>query len=103
MAPFESFIAGRGKDPEENERAREEAEVISGHHSENLYDQPEDAAGEKFDLRTGLPFVNDDDARQTMAHQMHAVEPESDDALPTLKEKDDAAARWLRENDPDAR
>lgn len=102
MAPFEGITSGRGEkeDPKDHEnlRAHDEAVVVSGHHSENLYDQNEDAAGERIDLRTGLPFVNDADGAEATAHQMHAVEHGSTDALPDLLEPEDDAARWLREN-----
>lgn len=109
MAPFEGYIA-RGPEEEklgkeiigeeveeENERALDEAGEISGHHSENLYDVNEDAAGEKVNLADGRPFQNDNTV-EAPDLEVHAVEPGTRDALPDLEEEDDAAAKWLREN-----
>jgi len=96
MAPFEGFARKdiRG----ENNRAEDEAGELSGHHSENLYDQNEDGAGEKVNLATGRQFVNDNDTVEAARNLMHAVEPGERDALPPIEEEDDAAAKWLREN-----
>jgi len=80
-----------------NLKARAEQEEMSGNHSENLYDQNEDAAGEKFDLATGKPF--DNTRSEAAGATLTRVEPsESGDALPPLLEEDDAAAKWLREH-----
>lgn len=100
MAPFESFRerAIKISDEEEvkvSERALEEREKLTGHHSEDLYDQNEDAAGEKINLATGLPFVNDNETPELVPT---VVERGTRDALPDLEEEDDAAAKWLREN-----
>lgn len=89
MAPFEGAS---------NQRARDEKSELPGHHSENLFDQNEDAAGEKIDLATGKPFVNDNDSVVAVSSNLYAVEAGSKDALPDLPEENDAAAQWLREN-----
>ena len=96
MAPFEAFTGGGIKG--ENERARVEADKISGHHSADLYDQNEDAAGETTDLATGRPILNDLDSVQAVKDHLRAVEHGTQDALPDLEVEDDAAAKWLREN-----
>jgi hypothetical protein len=64
------------------------------HHNSNLFDQDEDRAGEKVDLATGTPIDNSTDhgLGGLTIHQTPHVE--SDD-------KNDAAAKWLRENDPE--
>ncbi len=89
MNPFEGTT---------NQRAREERIEFPGLHSETLHDQNEDHAGEPVNLADGKKFVNDGDSIQEVKRTLYAVEPGTTDALPDLREKNDAAAQWLREN-----
>ena len=82
----------------ENHKAKDEHRDLVGNHSENLYDQNEDAAGERVDLATGKPF--DNNGLETIQDQLSEVKNGGRDALPDLPEEEDAAAAWLRENDP---
>ena len=73
----------------------------AGMHSENLYDQDEDGAGETHDMRTGKKFDN-----STYTGAEHLTEREggdeaSEDVLGSIGDgtADDDAARWLAEND----
>ena len=86
----------KDRKPPMNEKAKEETESISGHHSEDLYDQNEDTAGEKTNLANGKPFDNTRDKGND--EQLRVIEPGDKDALPPLEEEDDAAAKWLREH-----
>lgn len=83
-----------------NQKAKDELKILAGHHSEDLYDQDEDRAGEKMNLATGENFNN---SESDPAHfkNLKILEPTgSADVLPPLREEEDAAAKWLRENDP---
>lgn len=64
------------------------------HHFSNLFDQDEDRAGEKTDLATGRPIDNSTDHGIDQLSVHHDIPAEVKD------DEDDAAARWLRENDP---
>lgn len=97
MSPFETFF-NKKETIGENQRAKDEGKEIPGHHSENLYDQNEDAAGEKTDLATGRVFVNDGDTTKAARDSFGMVEAGTEDALPDIPEDDDEAARWLKEN-----
>jgi len=81
-----------------NQRAQHEKDVLSGHHSSDLFDQNEDLAGEKINLANGMPIVNDNDSMEAARMALSAVEAGAEDALPDLEEEDDAAAKWLRAN-----
>ena len=88
-----------------NLKARDEkAEERKGDHFSNLYDADADEAGEKIDLATGkriarlnAPVVsgNDEKLRTVKARGKSA------DALGAIREKNDAAAKWLREHGGD--
>lgn len=84
--------------PEGNQKAHEEFDDITDNHSANLYDQNEDAAGEVVDLATGKKINNSGNV--VIGGKLSRVEAGTTDALPDLKEEEDAAAKWLRENDP---
>lgn len=81
--------------------AEERAELEGGEmHSSNLYDQDEDAGGERVDLATGKPYDNSTATAEqidNLSEREGFEEEEGDDAT------DDEAARWLAENDPDLR
>ncbi len=87
--------------PPRNDKAEEELRNLPGHHSYDLYDQNESASGEKTDLATGRPI--DNTGEESTDAQLQVVDSGAghEDALPPVRERDDAAARWLRENDTD--
>lgn len=74
-------------------RNKEEADN-SGLHDADLYDQDEDGSGEKVDLVTGKPI---DNSTQTGLEDLRVV----NDTHDKDEHRNDAAAKWLRENDPD--
>jgi hypothetical protein len=93
MEGFEKFHPQE----DENEKARDEVE--SGDHFEKLYDQDEDAAGQRINEATGkkinnTPKVSGADEELTEL-EMHD-DPAHTDVLPPLAEENDEAARWLR-------
>jgi hypothetical protein len=63
-------------------------------HSETLFDQNEDAAGESVNLATGRPI---DNSTHTGMEDLRVVDSNH---ITSDESEDDAAARWLRENDP---
>lgn len=65
------------------------------HHNSNLFDQDEDRSGEKIDLATGKKIDNSTD------HGLDNLSVHHDVPVREQEDEDDAAARWLRENDPD--
>lgn len=74
----------------------DKGEAMSGAlHTETLYDQDEDAAGNKYNAATGKPFNN---SKYTGLEGLREV---SADALDNTDDEDDAAAKWLRANDPE--
>lgn len=80
----------------ENKKAADELKGFKDGHVSDLFDMNEDAAGETRDLATGKPI---DNSKSDFAHgRLTTVEPGKKDALPPLREKNDAAAQWLREN-----
>lgn len=82
-----------------NKKALEESRT-PGDHFDNLYDQDEDAAGQKIDEATGEQIDNSS-SRDTTDEELTVVDPDtqSEDALGTIPEDADAAAQWLREHD----
>jgi len=70
-----------------------------GMHSENLFDQDEDGAGERRNLATGRPF---DNSTETGLETLSIRETKDDfeDLLGRVDDgtDDDEAARWLAEN-----
>jgi hypothetical protein len=64
------------------------------HHFSNLYDQDEDRAGAKVDELDGKPIDNSTD------HGLNNLTVHDDIPSEKKDDEDDAAARWLRENDP---
>jgi len=87
MTPFEKGF---------NQRAKDEKEHLSSQHTEDLFDEGQDSAGETVDLATGKPFEHKH--LEPADANMSVVEPGDHDALPLLQEEDDAAAKWLREH-----
>jgi|GEM_PF-6845115 len=65
------------------------------HHNSNLFDQNEDRAGEKTDLATGKPIDNSTD----LGFEHLTIREGNPEESET--EENDAAAQWLRENDPE--
>lgn len=82
----------------ENDRAADESEDLISLHTENLFDQNEDMAGEKVNLATGEPINNDGPTDYEELSVIDAAPHATGDALPPLPEEEDAAAKWLREN-----
>lgn len=84
-----------------NQKARDELrEAGLGNHFDNLFDVNEDRAGERYDLSTGKPIDNSTAAApgdELTPIERHAADP-SQDALGSIDEPEDEAARWLREN-----
>ena len=81
-----------------NERARSEFKERAGHHTEDLFDQDEDAAGEKVNLATGKPIENSK-SRLPDDIRVREVAQEGDIMGPVEKDEDEAE-KWLRKNDP---
>lgn len=83
----------------ETRLVEEERESKEGHlHADNLFDENEDFAGEKVDLATGKPI---DNSTATSEHIDGIVTRKADQApIGKVVEAEDAAERWLRENDP---
>ncbi len=84
-------------------KAKVEGEI--GDHFNNLYDEDEDRAGQKINEATGkqinnTPVVSGSDEKLTVQKIKRGG---SEDALGKLPEKNDAAARWLREHGDDMR
>jgi hypothetical protein len=78
--------------------------VKAGHHFENLHDENEDRAGEKVNLATGKPIKNSGPLESAdMRLSVVKRGKENEDVLGKVEEEEDAAAKWLRENDPDYR
>lgn len=76
-------------------RRDDQHEVQTGElHNETLYDQNEDGAGEKINLATGKNF---DNSTYTGMENLSIIDSSRHDE----SEEEDAAAKWLRENDPD--
>ena len=90
----------------EHEKAKDEIGALSdGHHDTDLYDLDESLiGGEKTDLATGVTINNSGEAGAPVTHQLIDIDAgPRKDALPPLKEKRDAAALWLEQNDPTRR
>jgi hypothetical protein len=85
------------KDLGANTKAADELNQFQNGHVNNLFDLNEDVYGETSDLATGRPI--DNTGNDSIEEELTIVEPGSKDALPVLEEEDDAAAKWLREND----
>ena len=84
-----------------NLRAVEEGSLGAGLHNEGLFDDGADLAGESIDLRTGEPFNDSDEPNDGLVEVGGEDRGDgSEDILPALSERNDAAAKWLRENDP---
>jgi hypothetical protein len=83
--------------PANHKRAQDEAKHGPSLHNDNLFDEDEDAYGERRDLATGKPI---DNSTYTGMEGLTEVLPEdsSEDVLGTVKDDDDEAGRWLREN-----
>jgi hypothetical protein len=74
-------------------------EVEAGHHDENLHDLNEtERGGYKVNEATGKP-INNDGPVKTADTTLSVIEggKGSEDALGVIPEKEDAAAKWLRE------
>jgi hypothetical protein len=84
-----------------NLKAKDEKDLDMGLiHNTGLYDLDEDKSGEKVDLATGKPI--DNSSSDPGAQKLYAVNggkrPKGyNDALPPIKDEDDAAAKFLRE------
>jgi hypothetical protein len=96
----ERFILNNS-DMGENERVSDELGAeLCGLHDSTLYDQDEDRSGERVDLATGVPIDNSTEVPGTAAIHSEFEHGGGTDALPSEAGfEDDAAARWLREND----
>lgn len=82
-----------------NENKKAEDEVIDGDHFSKLYDQNEDAAGQKIDEATG-ERINNSPVVEGADEVLSVIDVPSDgseDVLGALPEENDAAAKWLRE------
>lgn len=88
---FENKSEKSGKDDRNTEEA-----LNTKLHDSDLFDQDEDAAGEKYDLSTGEKI---DNSTYTGVENLPVV---SEDAIDQLKDdvSGDDADKWLRENDP---
>ncbi len=91
MSTFESF----------DERARDEKKELDALevHNANLHDEA------FHDEATGKTNMNDEvggNDETTNVVELHQ-EDKSEDVLGSLAPEEDAAAKWLRENDPDQR
>jgi hypothetical protein len=85
----------------DNQKARDELRVAGlGNHFDNLFDENEDRAGERYDLATGRPIDNSTEAAP--GDELTAIERRasdlSQDALGSIDEPEDEATRWLRKN-----
>ncbi len=83
----------------ERKNIKAQDEITDGDHFDKLYDQNEDAAGQKIDEATGesidnSPVVEGTDEALSV---LEAPGEGSEDVLGALPEEDDAAAKWLRE------
>ncbi len=89
---MERFIFGAPENHGQNERNAEE-ETNDKLHSEDLFDQDEDRAGEKINLATGEAI---DNSTYTGFEALSVVDE-------TVEDESDVTPgeRWLRENDPD--
>ncbi len=85
-----------GPQGKKNEKAKDE--VVDGDHFSKLYDQNEDAAGQKIDEATGHAIDNtpEVDGADEVLSILEASGEGSDDILGALPEENDAAAKWLR-------
>ena len=83
--------------------ARHDEGKFAGFHSENLYDEDEDGAGEKTRLDTGKPIDNSTYTGMETLRNQEPGEGGSEDVLGAVDDgtHDDEAARWLREHDTD--
>ena len=73
-----------------------------GDHFNNLYDENEDRAGQEIDESTGKKIMNSPPVEGADEKLRLIVNnSRSEDVLGALPEDDDAAAKWLRDNDPD--
>ncbi|HEY4516686.1 MAG TPA: hypothetical protein VJG64_01965 [Candidatus Paceibacterota bacterium] len=88
---------------EEFTHRKAKLEGETGDHFNNLYDEDEDRAGQKINEATGkrinnTPVVSGMDEQLTVQKIKRG---RSEDVLGKLSEKNDAAARWLREHGDD--
>ncbi len=83
----------------ENEKAQEEFENLEKSHVSDLFDSEEDIFGERADPVTGELIDNTRDTSADEALRVVTPGNNTEDALPSLGEDDDEAARWLREHD----
>lgn len=77
---------------------------VDGLHDENLFDEDENAAGDKINAATGLPYDNstmkDETHMQTSGTGYEIAGGEgSDDVMGSLPKDFDEAAKWLRKHD----
>jgi hypothetical protein len=89
----ESFIF-KGK---RKERHRDDDGDRSGMHSENFFDQNEDASGETVDLATGKKIDNSTDLGLDGLSILSEIDLDVEDD-PVDTGGDEEAKRWLREN-----
>ena len=90
-----SFLFG-GKNRKEEEH-RDDHGDFTGLHYSTLHDQNEDGAGEKVDPSTGKKIDNSTDFG---LEGLTIIKPDEEEAEAEAEEEDDAAAEWLRKNDP---
>jgi len=69
--------------------------LFTGLHYSTLHNQNEDGAGEKVDPSTGKKIDNSTDFG---LEGLTIIKPDEEEA--EAEEEDDAAAEWLRKNDP---
>ncbi len=84
-------------DADRTKTEQEEAKSLSLH-IDNLFDQNEDFGGEKVDLATGRPIDNS----TATSREIDGITARKAGQAPIGKvvEAEDAAEKWLRENDP---
>ena len=66
-------------------------------HFSRLYDLDEDMAGEKVDPSNGQPINNSIDDHGPVELKNFKPNKKSKDVMPRLREKNDAAAQWLKQ------
>lgn len=90
-------MEGAPKPKSRSEHERQQLHEITDRdmHFSNLHDQDEDQSGEKIDLATGKPYNNSSETGHEKLSEL------TEDELDKIEDDEDAATKWLRENDPD--
>src|SRR6185437_17079867 len=88
----------RPEDKKEKLNKKAAEEIMDGNHFEKLYDENEDRAGQKINEATGKSINNSPkfhNLEDKLGKREISVD-ESGDIMGKVKEKNDAAAKWLR-------